>query len=137
MYANFEPVETEEMYRFLAIVIAMGLDPRSSVKKYYSTKGYLNTPWYKQIMKQRRFEALYHTFLHAGGADAGQQEKIEPFLEALMKSFQSDYYPSKAISLDEMVVGFRGRWKYRQFNASKSSKYHIKHLDCATASTAM
>ena len=48
------------------------------------------------------------------------------FLESLMNSFQRAYYPSQNVSIDEMVIGFRGRWKNRQFNTSNPSKHHIK-----------
>ena len=33
-----------------------------------------------------------------------------------------------------MVVGFKGRWKFKQYNASKPSKYHIKSFGLCDAS---
>ena len=30
------------------------------------------------------------------------------------------------LSIDEMVIPFKGRWKYKQYNPNKPSKYHIK-----------
>ena len=59
--------------------------------------------------------------------NAEKQDKIEPFLEKLCESFQRAYYPSKCLSVDEMVIGFWGRWwKKKQYDATKPSKYHIK-----------
>lgn len=86
-------------------------------------------------MPRVRFEAIFHTFLHASGVDAESKDKIEPFLESMTKSFQQAYYPSKDISIDEMVIGFRGRWKFKQFNSSKPSKYHIKTFGLCESSS--
>ena len=126
VFANFDPVGRNEFLRFLAILLSMGVDPRYSIKSYWSTLPHLHTPWYDQTMPRKRFEAIYHTFLQAGGVNAEKQDKIEPFLEKLCESFQRAYYPSKCLSIDEMVIGFRGRWKNKQYNATKPSKYHIK-----------
>lgn len=30
------------------------------------------------------------------------------------------------LAIDEMAIGFTGHWKFKQFNASKPKKYHIK-----------
>ena len=54
---------------------------------------------------------------------------IEPLLEKLCEYFQRAYYPSKCLSDDEMVIGFRGRWKNNEYKATKPSKYHIKTFE--------
>ncbi|KAK3771434.1 hypothetical protein RRG08_011369 [Elysia crispata] len=126
VFLQFEPIYKDEFFRFLAILLAMGVNPRRSVRAYWSNLPHEYTPWFSQTMPRKRFEALFHTFLHAAGANAESQEKIEPFLNKLTKAFQTAFYPEKNLSIDEMVIGFHGRWQYKQFNASKPSKYHIK-----------
>ena len=34
-----------------------------------------------------------------------------------------------------MVIGYKGRWKYKQYNASKPSKYHIKTFGLCDSNT--
>ncbi|KAI8793826.1 piggyBac transposable element-derived protein 4 [Biomphalaria glabrata] len=34
-----------------------------------------------------------------------------------------------------MVIGFRGRWQYKMFNATKPSKYHIKTFGLCDSAT--
>ena len=51
------------------------------------------------------------------------KEKVELFIKDIMKNSQEVIYPGNDISVNEMVVGFRGRWLY---NVKKSAKYHIK-----------
>lgn len=126
LISNLLNVTRDEFLHFLAILLVVGLNPRDSIRSFYSRKPRLDTPWYKNMMTGKRFKSLYHTFFHAGGVQAETKEKMEPFLEALCQSFQHAYYPSKEIAIDEMVIGFKGHWKNKQFNASKPSKYHIK-----------
>ena len=73
--------------------------------------------------------------LHAGEADAQGKAKIEPFLNGLIASFNDAYQPGKQLSIDEMVIGFKGRFKYRQFNASKPKKFHIKSFGLVDSNT--
>ena len=54
------------------------------------------------------------------------KKKIVPCLDYLVQYFEAAYYPSKELSIGEMVIGFHGRWKNKQFIASKPAKYHIK-----------
>lgn len=136
VYYKFQPVTRPELLKFFAILIAMGLNPRPSIKSYWSVKeAHLFTPWYGQTMARNRFQALFHTFLHAGGDKAEAQDKIEPFLNKLVASFQDAFYPGINLSVDEMVIGYKGRWKNKQFNATKPSKYHIKTFGLCDSKT--
>ena len=72
--------------------------------------------------------------LHAGDADAAGKSKIEPFIDSLCKQFTEVYTPTPFVSIDEMIIGFKGRWKFKQFNASKPHKYHIKSFGLVDSS---
>ena len=114
----------------------MGLDPQDNVKAYWSvSKPHKYTPWFGQMMPRNRFEVIFHTFLHAGGVDEEEQEKIEPFLESLQTQFQTAFYPGREVSIDEMVISYNGRWRNKQFNSSKLSKYHIKTFGLCDSAT--
>lgn len=64
--------------------------------------------------------------LHASEPGATGKSKIEPFVNALTANFRKQYYPYEDISIDEMVVGYKGRFGSRQYNPKKPAKYHIK-----------
>ena len=95
VFLQFEPIYKDEFFRFLAILLAMGVNPRRSVRAYWSNLPHEYTPWFSQTMPRKRFEALFHTFLHTAEANAESQEKIEPFLNKLTKAFQTAFYPEK------------------------------------------
>ena len=74
-----------------------------------------NTPWYHDIFSQNRFKILYSTMLHVTsvGDEQSKKGKIEPFLNMLLQNFQNALYPGKDLSLDEMVVKWKGRSKFK------------------------
>ncbi len=126
VYKTWKPVTDSEMLKFFAVLIAMGLNHRPSIKDYWSLFPVNHSPWFGQMFPRDRFEAIYHTMLHASDVDSVSKEKIEAFLNKLLGKFQEAYYPFCDVSIDEMVIGWKGRWKYKQYNAAKPRKHHIK-----------
>ena len=56
--------------------------------------------------------------------EKAEKDKIEPFLNMLLVNFQGAFYPH--LSIDEMVVKWKGRSQYTMCNPNKPEKYHIK-----------
>ena len=61
--------------------------------------------------------------------------KIKPFLNALLPRFTTVYAPSQNLSLDETLIKFKGRVQFRQFLPSKQSRFGLKGVIIADAST--
>ena len=79
------------------------------------------------MFPRNRLEAIYHIMLHvAPSQESHAKEKIEPFMKNLIANYQKAFYPYEDVSVDEMVIKYKGRWKNKQYNPSKPSKYHIK-----------
>ncbi|GFR57507.1 PiggyBac transposable element-derived protein 4 [Elysia marginata] len=87
------------------------------------------------MFRQERFEALFHSMLHCGGENSEGKEKIEPFVNSLIEKYQAAFYPFQNVSIDEMVIGWKGRWKHKQYNASKPNQYHIKTFGLCDSAT--
>ena len=79
-----------------------------------------------QLFSRERFLTIFQTMLHTGQPETESKANIEPFVDSLCKRFNKVFSPFRQLSIDEMVVGYKGRWQYKQFNASKPEKYHIK-----------
>lgn len=127
-FQNWYPVTTYELLKFLAVLIQMGIDKRPTIDAYWSLKDTLYTPWYGEQFPRNRFEIIYSSMLHASFVDdeMKKKDKIEPFLNTLLQKFQAALYPEQNLSLDEMVVKWKGRSRYRMYNPSKPEKYHLK-----------
>ena len=74
-------------------------------------------------MKREIFEAL-----HCAETETEHIAKIQPFLKSVLTRFQAEYYPWQNLSLDEMVIGWKGPFKNRQCNASKPKKVPHKNI---------
>ena len=74
--------------------------------------------------------------LHASDNDEKKaKDKIEPFINQLIHQFQVAFYPFQVVLIDEMVIKYKGRWKNKQYNSNKPSKYHIKTYGVCDSTT--
>ena len=60
--------------------------------------------------------------------------KIRPLLDKLVKAFQRHYIPDQNLSIDESIVGFKGRLSWIQYMPKKPTKWGIKTWTLADAS---
>ena len=125
-FSRWEDITREDFFRFLSVVIAMGLTPKGDVKDYWSTTPHKYTPWFGLAFSRTKFLLIFQSMLHAAQPDAQGKAKIEPFISALLGRFQAAFYPYENVSIDEMVIGFKGRFHAKQYNSKKPKKYHIK-----------
>ena len=94
-------------------------------------------------MKHDRF-SLIMKFLHLADNDhyvpKGQPGhnplyKLRPFLEPLIANFQQAYIPHRELSVDEAMVGFKGRLSFIQYLPKKPTKWGMKSYVLADSST--
>ena len=85
-------------------------------------------------MSSRRFEVILK-FLHLN--DSRQQPsrgepgydklyKVRPLLNLVLENFQSMYTPTQSLSIDESMVGFKGRLAFLQYMPKKPQKWGMK-----------
>ncbi|KAI8733770.1 piggyBac transposable element-derived protein 4 [Biomphalaria glabrata] len=134
-FQNWKPVTKYEMIKFLATTMAMGLNKKPSIQDYFSTDDIFFTPFFSEMFERDRFLSLFCSMLHCGEPDAEGKRKIEPFINLLIDNYNTVYTPFQNVAIDEMIVGFKGRWLYKQFNPSKPYKYHIKSFGLVDSCT--
>ena len=58
--------------------------------------------------------------LHVSDNDEKKaKDKIEPFMNKLIHQFQVAFFPFQDVSIDEMVINFKDRWKNKQYKANQ------------------
>ena len=129
---KWTPVTTEELERFLGLVLLTGIiDKKGRIADYWRTKPPLQTPFFNQTMSRDRFQ-LISSFLHFNNNDAMPSEctdklyKIRPILETLVEKWQEVYAVGEHIAIDEGILKWRGRLSFRVYNKDKPTKYGIK-----------
>ena len=54
--------------------------------------------------------------------------KIEWFVENITTQWKDLYYPNQDLTVDESIIGYRGRCRYLQYNPNKPVKYGLKYF---------
>ena len=85
-------------------------------------------------MSSRRFELILR-FLHLNDSDKQPRRdetghdkmyKLQPFLELVVKRFKESYIPAQRLSIDESIIGFKGRRSFLQYLPRKPHKWGMK-----------
>ena len=94
-------------------------------------------------MKRDRF-SLVMKFLHLadnehyiprGQPGHGKLYKLRPFLEPLIANFQRCYTLHRELSVDDAMIGFKGRLVFIQYLPKKPTKWGMKAYVLADSST--
>jgi len=106
-----------------------GIVQKPKLELYWSMRGIFQTPIFPQTLSRNRFQ-LIQRYLHFNDNNpAGTNEdclyKIHTILDIVVNNFRTNYIPDREISLDEGMLDWRGRLRFRVYNPSKITKYSI------------
>jgi hypothetical protein len=118
----------EELYRFIAIHIAMGINQLPSVHMYWDSRWRCDAV--SSIFTRDRYMELLRYF-HVSTPEGqkrytGPLKKIRWFIQQLQQSFSSFYLPAQVLTVDEAMVGFKGRSEMKQYIKNKPTKWGYK-----------
>lgn len=137
--AQWEPVTFLEIKKFIGVMLLMGIIYKPSLHMYWSTDIDYSTQVFSQIMKRDRF-FLILKFLHFHDNDAFDVEnidrlhKVRPLINLLRERFRKVYNPGKELSVDESLVLYKGRLKFKQFIRTKRARFGIKLYELCPSS---
>ena len=139
-----------ELKRFLALVVAMGIIKYPSIESHWGTMWpyatssvsmqikHINTSNLDkhnvQVMKRDCFTLLLR-FLHLNNNSQyirkGQPShdplyKLHPFMTHLIQNFQSSFTLHREVSVDESMIDFKGRLSFIQYMPKKPTKWEMK-----------
>ena len=137
------PHDVVELKKFLALIIIMGLISYPSIEDYWVTSWPFATPTFSSILKRDRFSLLMR-FLHLNdsskyipkgepGYDA--LYKLRPFADPLIANFRAAYTLGCEVSVDEAMIGFKGRLWFVQYMPNKPTKWGMKAFVLADSAT--
>ncbi|KAM3940653.1 LOW QUALITY PROTEIN: piggyBac transposable element-derived protein 4-like [Leptodactylus fuscus] len=140
---RWTPVTVNEMYIFWGLLLNMGLVKKPSLRDYWSTDILYYTPLYRTRMSRMRYEAILRFLRYADNEQCPPRDdpsfdrlyKLRPIVDHVSARFVQAYTPEKYISIDESLVHFKGRLKFRQYLPSKRARYGVKMYKlCESAS---
>ena len=141
------------------VVINMGVIQLSELEAYWSTNWTGNIPFFGPVFSRSRFEQIFWMLhvskddpdhpgkkinkvkdildilipnFHQSFAPPGKKiNKVKDIIDILIPNFQQSFAPERNVSVDERMVGFRGRFAAKQYMPAKPTKYGIKAFTLA------
>lgn len=94
----------------------------------------IQTPFPPSIMSRNRFQSILsnlhlndnRTYVKKGEPNHDPLHKIRPYFDYIKSKFAESVIPSREITVDEGICGFRGRIHFRVYIKNKPDKYGIK-----------
>ncbi|XP_059149376.1 piggyBac transposable element-derived protein 4-like [Physella acuta] len=125
---KWTPFTVAEFRAFLAVVLNMGLNQKPNYNAYWDTCHHSQeTPWFPAHFNRDRFQIILK-FLHfADNSQMPERDepdyklyKIKEIVDYFNQKCIYHYHPFQNISIDESMIGFKGRTPYlRQYMPNK------------------
>lgn len=126
---NWKNTDQDEIEKFIGCLMWMGIVSFPSISSYWSTS-FLYSNNFRTVFSRNRFQMLLKTWHFSDNEAAHQKDdrlcKITPLLDKLRKSFQAPIVPGEYICIDETLVPFKGKLKFKQYISNKRHKFGIK-----------
>ncbi|XP_061706678.1 piggyBac transposable element-derived protein 4-like [Cydia pomonella] len=122
------PTDQEEMKKFLGVIMVMGLVKLPHINDYWSRKSIYRNQYVVSAMKRDRFLLIlkFWHFSQEDPDDRNKLAKIKDVFSMLLQRFHTVLIPGKYLVIDESMIPWRGRLKFRQYLKGKSHKYGVK-----------
>ena len=107
----------------------MGVIKKPDLHLYWSRDGMLETPFFRKTIPRDRYtKIMANLHFNDNTFDNGSDRlfKIRPILDALADKCRKIYFPDQHVSVDESLLKFHGRLRFKQYNPSKQSQFGIK-----------
>ena len=125
----------EEMKAFIGMLIVMGVAKLPSLEMYWSSSDVDLAPSLIRIVMPRdRFWQLLRCF-HVNAVDPSlvtrtpnydRLYKVRKLLDLVFPLFESAYTTHKELSIDEAMIPYKGRLRFKQYMKDKPTKWGIK-----------
>ncbi|XP_033756191.1 piggyBac transposable element-derived protein 4-like [Pecten maximus] len=127
---RWRPTTANEIRAYIGMNIMMGVKQLPRIWCYWSTDKRYYDAFISGVMPKTRFLKL-NQYIHLRdtavipGRDDPDYDplfKVRPMLDMVSKKFRKAYKPGRDLSVDEAMIGFKGRIHFRQYMPAKPTK---------------
>lgn len=125
---SWKDITISELKIFLGLLFHMGTIPLSRIQDYWKTDRLFAIPVFREQMARNRFLLILRCLHFTSEAYEANDplSKIRYIIDYFNNKMDTCYYPAKELSLDESMVLWRGRLRFKQYIKNKRHKYGIK-----------
>ncbi|CAF1505516.1 unnamed protein product [Adineta ricciae] len=130
-----------QLEQFLGINIIMGYCRNPSIDSYWSTNASLRNEKISTSMSCKNFKRILGNLHLVDNSQATKRKecdklyKVADFLNLLLQNFQTHFDLGEKLTIDEMMIKFKGRCAFKQYIKDKPVKRGYKVWALADAST--
>jgi hypothetical protein len=132
-----EEISMIETKAFIGLLLLGGLLGKSkkSIRSMWR-RNPLESPIFKATMSRERFEKIMSCLRFDDKTTREERKKIDKFaaIREIWSDFQDNlkicYIPGSYVTIDEQLLGFRGKCPFRQYIPKKPDKYGLKFWLC-------
>ncbi|CAH1971399.1 unnamed protein product [Acanthoscelides obtectus] len=129
-FSRWHDTNEDEMELFIGVIMLMGVINFPTIESYWKKDPiYYHEIFHKIPISYNRFTLLLKCWHFQDNTlpSTSRLDKINPILSIIQNNIKTVYCPGDTVVVDETMVPFRGRLKFRQYNPSKARcSYGIK-----------
>ena len=134
-YSYMKECNRSEFLAFLGLLYMAGKlrSGRQNLADLWASDS-TGTDIFRLTMSQRRFHFIQSNLCFDDMTTRDSRKlldnlaPIRDIFEAFIHNCRNSYMPEENLTIDEMLLAFRGRCKFRQYISSKPAKYGLKFL---------
>ena len=132
MYAGWVDLDVDGFFRFIALLMYMGVVQVPNIERYWSTTSIYHGLWARSFMTKHRYKQIMCFFKTC---DPEGKENVSPemklgkvnlLINIIRMRCSKLYQPGPNLSIDERMVANKGRYSFRQYIRDKPTKWGMK-----------
>ncbi|XP_064292998.1 piggyBac transposable element-derived protein 4-like [Plodia interpunctella] len=124
-FRKWTDVSVAEFKTFLGLLLLMGTIKLNRLTDYWSTH-YLFRLCVRQFMSRDRFFLILRALNVQNNERTQSIFKIKSLIDLFNDTIDSVYYPLRELTIDESLILWKGRLRFRQYITGKAHRYGIK-----------
>ena len=129
---EWKKIDYEEFVAFIGLTLLAGVEKNWDVAVRELFSDPLQNPMYRATMAVRRYEDIRRLLRFDDKRTRAERLKTDHMAafrhiwELFLSNCRTTFIPSECVTIDEQLIPFRGRCKFKQYMPSKPAKYGIK-----------
>lgn len=127
--ASWKDITVDELKKFFGLLFHMGTIRVNRLNDYWKKHYLFKLTAFSSFMSRNRFLLILRALQFENRQNEvtrTQIGKIKPLIDFFNDRMNVIYYPNKELSLDESMILWRGRLKFRQYIKGKRHKFGVK-----------
>ena len=137
------PVSVEKMKGWVAVYLCMGIINKPNILSYWSTDPIPSTPFFGATMSRTRFLQILRCLHFVDNSLAPEPDspnfnklyKIQLLLDLIIPKLRAVYKPERQLAVDEILIKFKGKIRFRQFIPIKPGRLGMKAFTLAESTS--